>query len=393
MRVADFSTEKMSPDTPAFWRRHWLWMVYLALAIIVVLQRFEPDRHGIFLIYRAASFDLFARRDLYGTHLELMDHFRYSPTFALLFAPIAFLEWHLGISAWTLLNLFGLYWVLGRLLPWRSAQVARVIVLGDLVRSAQWGQSNGVVAALIVAAAVACEQERPWAAGWAVAAGGFTKIFPFGAGLFALLRPFRVRAVITIAASALVLLLLPALVTGPGALLQEYRWWFALEGAEAGKIMWSVMDLLDVWTGHDWPKQAIQVLGLLLLLVPVFVRRDCWDSAAWRLRVLASFLMFCVLFNYGAESPSYVIAMTGVAVWWVATPRTRTSDILLLLTILFSTISHSSLVPPEIRIRYLDPPRTIVMPVLASFLVIQWQLLRGHTSSRLETAAPIPEAS
>lgn len=366
-------------------------MLYLVLAIIVVLQRFEPDRHGIYLIYRAASYDLFARRDLYGTHLELMDHFRYSPTFALLFAPIAFLEWHVGISAWTLLNFFALYWVLGRLLPWKPAQVARLIVLGDLVRSTQWSQSNAVVAACIVAAFVACERERPWAAGWAVTAGGFIKIFPFGAGLFALLRPFRRRAILVVAACALVLLLLPALVTGPAVLVQQYRWWFGLESTEAGRSMWSAMDLVNVWTGHDWPKQPLQLAGLLLLLAPVALRRDCWDSAAWRLRLLCAFLMFCVLFNYGAESPSYVIAMTGVAVWWVATPRSRTSDVLLLLTILFSTVSHSSLVPPGIRIRYLEPPRTIVMPVLATFFVIQWQLLRGRTSSRLEAAAPIPE--
>ncbi len=121
-----------------------------------------------------------------------------------------------------------------------------------------------------------------------------------------------------------------------------------------------------------------------MLLGPVLLRRDRWPDAAWRLRVLCSVLIFCVLFNYGAESASWIIATTGVAIWWAVTPRTGHGDVLLLLTLLLSTVAHSSLVPPPIRIAYLDPPRTMVMPVLATFLVIQWELLRGRTSSRIE---------
>ena len=158
---------------PSWWHRHWLAILYLVSALIVVGQRLQPGRHGVFLIFRTAFFDLIAQRNLYATHTaEHLDYFRYSPTFALLFAPIAILPWPAGVMAWTLLNAFALYWILGRLLPRGTAQIVRCIVLGDLVRSLQSSQSNALVTAVMIAAYLAYERDERWVGGWAVASGG-----------------------------------------------------------------------------------------------------------------------------------------------------------------------------------------------------------------------------
>jgi len=38
---------------------------------------------------------------------------------------------------------------------------------------------------------------------------------------------------------------------------------------------------------------------------------------------LASLLVFVVIFNHQAERPSFVIAATGAAIWFVESPRDR----------------------------------------------------------------------
>lgn len=353
--------------------------------VIVTGQRLQPGRHGVFLIFRTAFFDLMAHRNLYATHTaEHLDYFRYSPTFALLFAPIAILPWPAGLLLWTGLNAVALYLVIGRLLPRKPAQIVRFLVLGDLVRSLQSSQSNALVTALMIAAFIAFEEEKAVRGGWAVAAGAGIKIFPVGAGLFALIRPSRRRALLAITGAMALLIALPVAILGPRLLLQEYRWWFANEAAEIFKPMYSLMDLIDAWSEYYWPRWPTQLAGLALLLLPVVIRRDAWGEAAWRLRLLCSVLVFCVLFNHGAESPSYVIAMAGIAIWWVATPRSTAHNVLLLLTILLSTIGRSSVVPPAIRLVWLDPGRTMVLPFLAAWILMQVELLRGARVGGLE---------
>ncbi|HEY2805476.1 MAG TPA: glycosyltransferase family 87 protein [Gemmatimonadales bacterium] len=362
-------------------------MLYVAATAIVILQRFEPDRHGIYLIFRGAFHDLVARRNLYATRQGL-DYFRYSPAFALFFGPMAIGPFQIGVTLWAVINTVALYWILGRLLPPRQALLVRFLVLGDLVRSNQNGQSNALVAAFIVAAFIAYEHKDTWRGAWAVAGGAAIKLFPVGAALFALIRPFRWRAMATVAIAAIVLIVVPVVVTGPHVLLQEYRSWFGLEGAQVYKRMYSVMDLIDAWTDYYWPRWPIQLAGLVLLLVPVVLRRDSWELPGWRLRLLCSVLVFCVLFNHGAESPSYVIAMTGIAIWWTATPRSRAHNIMLILTLLFSTVARSSLVPVAFRVAILDPARVMVMPLLASWLLLQYELLRGERSLVREAGEP-----
>src|SRR2546430_12969094 len=58
--------------------------------------------------------NLFAGRDLYAAHPEQhFDFYKYSPTFAVLFAPLAYLPFALTFLCWTLLN---------GLLLWRSEE-------------------------------------------------------------------------------------------------------------------------------------------------------------------------------------------------------------------------------------------------------------------------------
>ncbi|MFI5279539.1 MAG: glycosyltransferase family 87 protein [Gemmatimonadales bacterium] len=355
-------------------KRHWLLGLYIIVATGVTVQRIVLHKQNVFRIFASASRNILAGDNPYAAHpVQYFDFFRYSPAFAIAFTPFAVVPEWLGLAAWNLTNALALYWAVQRLLPRPQAQLVLVLVLGDIARTMQSCQSNGLVTALMIAAFIAYSGPRLWRGAFAVAAGTAIKIFPLGAALFALQRRDKWRALGMVAAAIALLALLPAAFIGPHSLLLQYGRWAAQEHAETFKPMSSVMDLLDVWIGYYGPRFPVQLVGLAILMVPA-IAGESRDDPAWRLRLLSSLLIFSVLFNYGAERPGFVIATTGIAIWYVTGPRTTLRSVLILLTLALVTGDGVGLWPPGIR-DWMNESRIRVIPVLASWIAIQWDLL------------------
>jgi hypothetical protein len=279
-------------------------------------------RRGNFEIFRAASHHLVGGKDLYAHYPDqLQDQFKYSPTFALLFAPFAWLPWPVALFLWNALNALVLFVAVERVLPPRQAMLALGLLLPEVLRSMQNAQSNALVAGLIILAYAALERGRIWRTALAVAVGASVKIFPLAALTFAIPRRRALRAGFATAAAGVGLLLLPLLVTPPATLMAQYRSWHAIETLDTTQRWFSVMGLAHRITGADLPNWPLQLAGTLLLLAPLALRRDRWDDARFRLRFLCSVLLYVTLFNHQAERASFVIAFTGIAIWYTSEPR------------------------------------------------------------------------
>jgi hypothetical protein len=342
--------------------------------------RARPGRSGNNLdIFRSSSRHLIADRDLYATYpAEHRDRFKYSPAFAFLFTPLAYLSWGWALLVWQLLNALALFYALTRLLKDRTADVAIGIVFLEVWRSLQNVQSNSLVAAAIVLAFVAFEERRhSRAAAW-IALGAAIKVFPVVAGAFALPSRNRWRAAALIGASLTAIVLLPLLVTSPAQLLEQYRSWISLERVDARAHMQSVMGLIHrLPAARDIPNAVIQLLGLGVLVLPLCLRADRWSEREFRLQMLASTLLYVVLFNHQAERASYVIAFTGIAVWYVSSPRDTLDHVLLAVALI--TVSIASLFVPGRWIR--SPAVTVVrlvVPCLLIWIKIQHEMLRAR---------------
>lgn len=372
-------------------QRHWLAGLYVLLAVGVTVQRLVLHKQNVFRIYSGAFHNFVGGLNPYAAHPDqYRDFFRYSPTFALAFGPFAVVPEWLGLAAWNTANALALYWAVRRLLPRAQAQLVLLLAMGDLARTMQSCQSNGLVTALMIAAFVAYAGGRLWHGAVAVAAGAAIKIFPVGAALFALLRRDRWRALGLVAAAVTALALLPVVFVGPHELLLQYSRWAAQEHAETFKPMYSVMDLLDAWTGYYGPRLPIQLAGLAILLAPLALRRGVRDDPAWRLTLLCSLLVFSVIFNYGAEPPSFVISTTGIAVWYAAGRRTKVQGVLLGLTLALVTGEGLGLWPDAIHHAWMDESRIRVIPMVAAWIAMQWDLLRWRMEPAPAAASPKP---
>jgi Glycosyltransferase family 87 len=287
-----------------------------------------------FAIYRSAFFNVEAGRNLYGQHPGAhWDLYKYSPTFALLVAPFAALPFAAGLAAWDLANVLVLYVAVHFLFRGKQRVLALALVLLGFILSTDASQVNPMLAGLMVLAFVCLEhrdRRLDVVAAFAIGLATATKIFPVAAAILALRRPSALRFTAILAATLLGLSALPLLVTPADTLLQQYRWWAAILNHDVRATGVSLLETL-AWLGYRHSTALPELVGLALLLTPLALVRGTWGATRRRL-FLASVLVYVVLFNPQAERPSFIFALTGIAIWFTVGPRTAARTVLLAVT-------------------------------------------------------------
>ena len=364
---------------------NWLLALYALSAVAVAVQRtrFSPENN--FLIFRAAFSHLASGQDLYAAYPLLhADFFKYSPTFALLFAPFALLPPVAGYALWAIVCVVAVYAGVTRLLPARQAALVLALSWLPVVGELQRAQSNALCAGLMLLAWAGYERREQWCSAVAVAAGMFVKLFPAIALVGAIMHPRRWRMAAAFVVVSAAGALLPLLVTSPSLLGMQYRSWWAIEtldvapleryGTSGAGLYGGVMGLVHAWFAVDWPHWPLQGGGLVVLLAPMLWRRDRWEASEFRVTSIASILVFCVLFNHQAESPSYVIAMIGVAVWFASAERSWWRVALMAIAFVVVNLGSTDLVPRAWYRDYYVRYMLKTVPLIPVWVVMQCEL-------------------
>src|SRR5665647_3543431 len=135
--------------------RSWLLALYIVTIIVVAVGKAYghrgPDNN--FLIFRWSFLNLAAGNDMYAAQPQHhTDLYKYSPSFAVLFAPFALIPFSISLAIWDALNTLLLFFAVDRLLPTRQATVALALIYLEALRSMQRSQSNALVTALVIMA-------------------------------------------------------------------------------------------------------------------------------------------------------------------------------------------------------------------------------------------------
>ncbi len=383
------------------WRLDSLLVVFAAVAVLGGLGQYlkgaaefagrEYTSYNNYLIFKYAYVHLIEHRDLYAPYPELVwDLFKYSPTFALLMAPLAVLPDLAGLLAWDLLNAVVLYAAVRRLPLRDDAAKARMLwfLAMELLISIQSSQSNGLMAGLIILAFGCFERRGRSMAALCLALSFYLKIFGLVAGVLFLLYPGKVGFLARLATWGAILGMLPILVVPPGELVSLYGAWTELLRQDvATNLGLSVMGVLDSWFGIRTSGVAVPLVGALLLLAPL-LRRTCADTERFRYLMLASLLMWMVVFNYRAESPTYVIAMSGVAVWYWTGKRATADRVLLAAAFVLTTLSHTEVFPGPVKGAVIEPYKVKALPVIVIWLWTQYELLTMGAGGERAGQAP-----
>ncbi len=377
----------------AFFRREPVLLgAYLLLTLLASLQNYflglksfggSPaiyTEYNNYVIFRQSFFHLLANRNLYaGYPAEQWDLFKYSPTFALAMAALAYLPDWLGLLLWNALNSLVPFFAL-KALPGLSVSQKnslRWFVLIELLTSLQNAQSNGLILGLMVGSLVCLERKK---AGWATLClllGAFIKPFAAAGFLLFVFYPKKGLAALSALGWATALALLPALAVGPTALLAQYQNWGTLLRADhAESAGLSVMGWLNTWLGVFPPKTAVVGAGAVVLTLPL-VRWRAYQHPLFRLWLLASVLIWVVIFNHKAESPTFILAMGGVGLWFFSGEKTRFDTLLVVLAFVFTSLSPTDVFPPALRASLVEPFVLKAAFPIFIWLKISYDLLVG----------------
>ncbi len=361
----------------------------MSAVIVTAQQTIGHAQSNNFQIFRESFAHLVRGVNLYGKFpTSQFDLFKYSPTFALLFAPFALVPYSVGLLLWNLTNAAALCIAMVLLLTPRAAAWALGIVFLEALGAMQNSQSNGLCAALMILALVALEREHvAWGAA-AVASGAAIKVYPLASGLLGLVSPKRWSHLLWCIAMGALCLSLPLLVTSPTTLLGQYHAWFALQRADTTKIeMYWVGGVLERVTGNSVPHVPLQLLGVLWTITVAWRARLHWSDPVLRRLLVAALLLFAVVFNHMSESPTFVIAFAGVGIWWSVLPRARWRDAVVLLVVLIGSVGGSDAVPNHIRLAWIVEPRLKAWVTIFAWCALQYDMLR-----LLRPVSPLPVA-
>ncbi len=253
--------------------------LWIALATAVCVKSIvQGGEHTVYPVYAWGSRHWWADQPLHAEYPELKIYiYRYSPTFAILFTPLALLPDWLGASLWGILSVAMSVWALRLMVremlpgagpPRREAAFLALTAIGSM--SSIWsGQSNSLLLALVIFAAVAIIHQRWWTASCLLALPVFIKIWPLAAVLlFMAFWPKQLSWRFMIVAMALALL--PFFTRPLGVVMEQYQQWYAsLTGPQQNR--WP--GFRDAWTIWENLYPPVSHLGYhVLQLLSAFLR-------------------------------------------------------------------------------------------------------------------------
>lgn len=357
-----------------------LWGV---MAVFAAIYKGRLDMHlNNFRIFRHVFFHLRDGLSLYAYYPEeYFDHNLYGPLFGVLVAPFAMLPPVVGLIVWELAMCAILWWVVRKLpLELDKRMFIYWFVSYELLVALYMAQFNIVICALVLATYCAIRNgDEKWAACFIVL-GTLTKLYGI-VGLAFIVFSHRKKALLLwLAIWTAVGLVLPLLIASPQYLLGQYAEWFATladKNALNAEAFYQNISTLGMvhkisgWWGSDlW----MLVPAVVLFMLPaVRVRQFANEGFQWAL--VASVLMCIVLFSTGSESSGYIIAMTGVALWYVTAPwqRSRTDWWLMVATLVFASFG-SDFLPHSVRYSLIWPYALKALPVTIVWLKLIYEM-------------------
>jgi hypothetical protein len=341
-----------------------LFFILLAVVIGVIsftssLDMVQYTRYNNFIIFKQSFFHLIHNQDIYRQFPEEhYDVFKYSPTFSLWMSWFAFFPDVVGLILFNLVNIIVLIIAL-RYLPLSKQRLNMMlffIVIETLI-SLTSSQTNILITGLLILGWHFMEKGKPWWAALMIVLTFYIKIFGIVALALFLFYPTRWKAALATICWTIIIGLLPLLVITPEQLLFLYKSWGTLLTMDhSASVGVSFYGWLHSWFGLNVNKQVFVLIGALLFCLPLLKFKN-WSNPAYRLNVLASVLIWVVIFNHKGESPTYVIAIVGVAIWYfIKQPASKSDLVLLLLALVFTSFSSTDVITPfYIAKTYVEP--------------------------------------
>ena len=234
------------------------------------------------------------------------------------------------------------------------------------------------MAGLMLGVFASLERRRVALAALLVCLGFYVKIFGAAAAILFLFYDRKWGFLVWSIGIGLALLLLPLPLIGHDGFINQYQSWFSLlKGDTSHEMNLSLATVIERWTGFMPPNGAVLIPAFVLLAAPL-IRPDVRNSAAARLLYAGGLLIWVVIFNHKAESPTYIIAATGIALWGLVEPPSRARMAMLVIAFVLTGLSHGDLFPEFVRDKIIWRYGLKAVPSIVIWGWLTWRLIGGN---------------
>jgi hypothetical protein len=243
-------------------------------------------------------------------------------------------------------------------------------------------QFNIAIAAIIVLAFFLIERERDAEAAFFIVLGTLVKLYGIVGLAFFFFSRHKVRFVLSLIVWGVLLFALPMIISSPEYVIGQYQeWYVSLTEKNADNMFGagtniSLLGMIRKISGcATYSDLCVIIPGLIIFAIP-YLRFSQYRNVAFRQTLLASVLMFVVLFSTGSESSGYIIPFVGIVIWFTAAPwqRTKWDIALLVFAFVLSSMSPSDLFPAYLRKEWVQPYALKALPVTLIWLKLCYEM-------------------
>ena len=378
-----------------------LWFVPSLLAVIkgVYFGGGSSANYNNYIIYKHNFLNVIHQHALFGPEPQYyFDLNHYGPVFALVIAPFALLPDHIGVLLWVFFNCWILYKAV-MMLPLTKEQCLLILLINvnSMIGSSGNVQVNPFITALVIFSYIFIKRKQDFWAALVIILGTCIKLYGIVGLAFFFFSDNKFRLIVGLFFWSAVLFVLPMFISSPSYILHTYQSWYPdLLAKNATNVVSdrgnrSVMGMISkIFHVRNLSNLLVLVPALILMAIPYF-RIKFWTDTRYQLLMLASVLIFTVIYSTGSEPPTYIIAFIGVALWFMVLPRPITGFewFLLIFALLITSFSNSDIIPKYIRVNFILPYALIALPCLLIWLKIIYEMLfRKFGNEPLNTRLP-----
>ena len=359
---------------------------WLIMALIPWLCRWLRDAFDLdYSIFYHSFWHAWQQMPLYIIYPEDGNYFLYGPLFTVLMAPLAVLPYQLGRLLWMLIITVVPFWSIRKTCFTRYQQVFILwFVAAEAYLCTLDSESNSLILAILIFSFYLIDKEEDRWAALLIALGTTTKLFGIVGLAFLPFSRHKLKLIGWTAAWTAILLVLPMLVFGVDYISQQYLAWYdvlvhknELNQFAAGQNVSLLGIVRKVSQCATYSDLWLMIPGMVLFALP-YLRFNQYQHMAFRQTILASVLMFIILFATSSENYGYIIAMTGVAIWYTAAPwkRSKWDVALMVLAFIFTSMSSSDLFYKPLWREVIKPYSLKALPVTIIWLKLTYELCK-----------------
>ncbi|WP_169743937.1 glycosyltransferase family 87 protein [Kaistella jeonii] len=361
--------------------------IYLLVSVLSAIAKFRggPAKYNNYLIFKNVFYNTLHENNIYLRYPEVhLDSNHYGVFFSLLIAPFAvFPDW-LGMPLWNVANTLVFLFAIHKL-PFSNQKKAFFawLCLQEFITAAVSLQFNIALTGLLMLSAVYIYERKETQSAFSIMIGFFVKLYGVaGLSAFFFVKN-KLKFILALIGFGILFFVLPMLLSSYHFGIQSYADWFQSlsEKNVSNQVLgnrqdFSLMGIVRRVLGDASISNLTFLLpGMLVFALP-YLRIKQYKNLPFQLLILSSTLLFIVLFSSGSESPTYIIAVAGVMIWFIIQKEKTPLIIgLLIFVIILTCFSFSDLFPKFIKENYVIKYSLKALPCCFVWFRVIYELL------------------